>query len=273
MAKERLQKVMAEAGIASRRHCEQMIRDGLVKVNGSQVTALPVLVDPRQDRIIVSGRRLRFEPKVYFLQNKPKNVVCTNYDPQGRRRAVDLLRGVKERVYPVGRLDADSKGLLILTNDGELANLLTHPRYGVVKTYVAEIDGRIAGESLSKLKKGMYFAEGRASAQEVKILRRGPKRSLLEITLREGRNRQIRRMLLRLGHPVRQLTRVRIGRLTLRGLGPGKCRPLTDTEVKLLRRSVQSAQKNVPGKLVNRSKKKEISHKSRSMQKRIGKNK
>jgi len=233
--------VMAEAGIASRRHCEEMIREGLVTVNGSQVTTLPVLVDPQQDRIIVAGRRLRFEPKVYFLQNKPKNVVCTNYDPQGRRRAVDLLPEVKERVYPVGRLDADSKGLLILTNDGELANLLTHPRYGVVKTYVVEISGRITGESLSKLKQGMYFEEGRASAKEVKILRRGPKHSLLEISLREGRNRQIRRMLVRLGHPVRQLTRVRIGRLTLRGLGSGKYRPLTDAEVNSLRRSVQAA--------------------------------
>lgn len=243
MSKERLQKVMAEAGIASRRHCEQMIRDGLVKVNGQIVTKLPVLVDLQCDRIVVSGRRLRFEPKVYFLLNKPKNVVCTNSDPQGRRRAVDLLRGVKERVYPVGRLDVDSKGLLILTNDGELANLLTHPRYGVIKTYVAEIDGRIDGEAIRKLKKGMYFAEGRAAAEDVRILRRGPKRSLLEITLREGRNRQIRRMLLRLGHPVRQLTRVRIGRLTLRGLGAGKCRPLTDAEVTSLRRSVQKAKK------------------------------
>lgn len=244
MAKERLQKVMAEAGIASRRHCEQMIRDGLVKVNGEFVTEFPILVDPQCDRIIVSGRRLRFEPKVYFLLNKPKSVVCTNSDPQGRRRAIDLLVGVKERVYPVGRLDTDSKGLLILTNDGELANLLTHPRYGVVKTYVAEIDGRIEGESISKLKKGMYFAEGRATAEDVRILRRGPKRSLLEITLREGRNRQIRRMLLRLGHPVRQLTRVRIGRLTLRGLGTGKSRPLTHAEVKSLRRSVQEAKKS-----------------------------
>jgi 23S rRNA pseudouridine2605 synthase len=259
MSKERLQKVMAEAGIASRRHCEQMIREGLVKVNGQVVTKLPVLVDPQQDRIVASGRRLKFEPKVYYLQNKPKKVVCTNYDPQGRRRAVDLLSGVKERVYPVGRLDADSKGLLILTNDGELANLLTHPRYGVVKTYVAQIKGRIAGEDLAKLKKGMYLAEGRASAEQVKILRRGPKRSLLEISLREGRNRQIRRMLLRLGHPVHQLTRVGIGRLTLRGLGLGKYRPLTDAEVKSLRRSVQSAQKKGSGKLVNRSQKKKSS--------------
>jgi 23S rRNA pseudouridine2605 synthase len=240
MAKDRLQKVMADAGIASRRHCEEMIRDGLVKVNGQVMTKLPVIVDPQQDRITVSGRQLRFEPKVYFLQNKPKNIVCTNYDPQGRPRAIDLLRGVKERVYPVGRLDADSKGLLILTNDGELANLLTHPRYGVVKTYVAEIEGKITGEDLAKLMKGMYLPQGRASAEAVKILRRGPKRSLLEITLREGRNRQIRRMLVRLGHPVRQLTRIRIGRLTLRGLGPGKCRPLTDAEVKSLCRSVQS---------------------------------
>ena len=240
---ERLQKVMAEAGIASRRTCEQMIRDGQVKVNGKTVIQLPVLVDPQVDRIVVSGRKLRFESKVYYLLNKPKNVVCTNYDPQGRRRAIDLLKDVRQRVYPVGRLDADSKGLLILTNDGELANQLTHPSFGILKTYVADIAGSLHDDEIKSLKEGMYFNMGRVSADHVKLLRRGPKQSLVEISLREGRNRQVRRMLARLGHPVRQLTRVRIGGLTLRGLGVGHFRPLIPQEIASLHRSVQAAQK------------------------------
>ena len=240
---ERLQKVMAEAGIASRRTCEQMIRDGQVKVNDKTVIQLPVLVDPQVDRIVVSGRKLRIESKVYYLLNKPKNVVCTNYDPEGRRRAIDLLKDVRQRVYPVGRLDADSKGLLILTNDGELANQLTHPSFGILKTYVAEITGSLHGDEIKSLKEGMYFNMGRVSADHIKMLSRGPKQSLVEIALREGRNRQVRRMLARLGHPVRQLTRVRIGGLTLRGLGVGHFRPLTPQEIASLRRSVQAAQK------------------------------
>ena len=233
---ERLQKIMARAGVASRRHCEDMIRDGLVKVNGRVVHDLPVLVDPSCDTIVVSGRPLRREHKVYFLLNKPRNVVCTNFDPQGRRRVVDLITGVTQRIYPVGRLDADSKGLLLLTNDGELANRLTHPRYGVVKTYIAEIDGSLAADEISRLGRGIYLREAKASADRIKILRRGPRRSLVEISLREGRNRQIRRMLVRLGHPVRRLTRIRIGPLTLHGLGVGRFRQLTTSEVSALRR-------------------------------------
>ena len=233
---ERLQKVMAEAGIGSRRHCEDIIREGLVKVNSEVVTKLPVMVDPEQDRIVVDGRRLKFERKVYFLLNKPKKVVCTNNDPQGRTRAIDLLKGVKERVYPVGRLDADSKGLMIMTNDGELANHLTHPKYGVAKTYIAEVAGSVSGADIEKLQKGMYLPQGKASVKRVKVLRRGPKQSLLEITLQEGRNRQIKVMLRRLGHSVKQLTRVKIGKLFLKGLGVGKYRALTKTEVAYLQR-------------------------------------
>ena len=233
---ERLQKVMAEAGIGSRRYCEEIIREGLVKVNGVVVQKPPIMVDPKQDRIVVDGRRLKFERKVYFLLNKPKKVVCTNSDPQGRIRAIDLLKGVKERVYPVGRLDTDSKGLVIMTNDGELANQLTHPKYGVAKTYIAEVAGSVSGADIEKLQKGMYLAKGKASMGKVKILRRGPKQSLLEVTLREGRKRQIKVMLGRLGHTVKQLTRVRIGKLTLKGLGVGKYRVLTAAEVKGLHR-------------------------------------
>ena len=233
---ERLQKVMAEAGIGSRRYCEEIIQEGLVQVNGAAVRKLPVLVDPQKDRIIVDGRRLKFERKVYYLLNKPKKVVCTNSDPQGRIRAIDLLKGVKERVYSVGRLDAESKGLVIMTNDGELAQQLTHPKYGVAKTYIAEVAGSVSGSEIEQLQKGRYLPQGKASVGKVKVLRRGPKQSLLEITLQEGRDRQIEKMLGRLGHTVKQLTRVKIGKLELKGLGVGNYRVLTAGEVNALQR-------------------------------------
>ncbi len=236
MTQERLQRVMADAGIASRRRCEEVIREGLVEVNGEVVMELPCFVDPAKDRIIVNGRRLRFEPKVYFLLHKPKKVVCTNHDPEGRTRAIDLLRGVKERVFPVGRLDADTKGALILTNDGDLANQLAHPRYGVAKTYLAVVKGPVTGEEIDQLRKGIWMTEGKARIENVKIIKRGPKYSYLEITLREGRNRQIRRMLARIGHPVKELTRTHIGRLSLRGLGVKHFRPLTAAEVRSLQK-------------------------------------
>ncbi len=234
---ERLQKVMADAGIASRRQCEGMIYKGLVKVNGVIVKEMPVMVDQDVDEIIVSGKKLIFEPKVYYLLHKPKKVVCTNYDPDDRRKACDLMPGVRERVYPVGRLDADSNGLLLMTNDGELANQLTHPKYGVPKTYIVEINSRINGADIEKLQKGFFIAtNGRASMDRIKILKRDQKRSLLEITLCEGRNRQIKRMLARLGHKVKKLTRVKFGPLTLRGLGIGQYRALTKREVAMLRK-------------------------------------
>lgn len=235
---ERLQKIMAEAGIASRRQCEQLIRDGEVRVNGQVRSELPVLVDRHADTISVSGRKLRPEPKVYIILNKPKRVVCTNSDPEGRTRAIDLLPQVKERVYPVGRLDADSQGLLIMTNDGEFANLLTHPRYGVHKTYQVTINKRIASEDIETLKAGMYLRRGPASMDTIKILRRGHKETQMEITLREGRNRQIRVMLMRLGYRVKNLKRIRIGPLELKGLGPGNFRPMTPHEINMLRRLV-----------------------------------
>ncbi len=261
--KERLQKVMAEAGIASRRHCEEMIREGLVAVNRKEVTELPFFVDAKQDRIVVDGKRLKFERKVYFLLHKPKKVVCTNYDPEGRVRAIDLLRGVKERVYPVGRLDVDSKGLLIMTNDGDLANALTHPRYGVAKVYTAEVKGTVRGETLEKLRRGIWLGHQKVAIENIKILKRGPKVSMVEVTLREGKNRQIRRMLARVGHPVIQLTRHKIGRLNIRGLGPKKFRPLTPAEVKALWKLVKPTEEGGlrKPKRTTRTKKKVVTRK------------
>ena len=235
MARERLQKILSAAGVASRRECEHVILDGRVRVNGKQVLSLPVLVDPAADRITLDGKPLVPERKSYYVLHKPKGVHCTNYDPDQRRRAVDLLAGVKERLFPVGRLDADSMGLLLMTNDGELAERVAHPRYGVPKTYRAHVGGRITKEDLAMLREGVWLAEGKTSVSQAHIIHAGRDRSVVEITLREGRNREVRRVLAKLSHPVRKLIRIQIGPISLRGLPVGEYRRLTATEVKALR--------------------------------------
>ncbi len=236
MAEERLQKVLAAAGVDSRRKCEELILDGAVRVNRKVVDKLPTFVDPEKDVITVNGRKIRAAQKVYFLLNKPKGVICTNRDPQGRKKAIDLVR-TRERIFCAGRLDADTTGLIILTNDSKLANRLTHPRYEMAKTYVVRVKGEIAGEQVEKLKKGIWLAQGKTGRASVKILKRGHKESLIEITIRQGLNRQVRRMLARVGLPVKSLTRTRIGRLNARGLGVGKFRVLTKTEVAYLKKA------------------------------------
>jgi len=188
------------------------------------------------DEIAVDGRRLKVDRKVYFLLHKPKGVHCTNYDPEGRPRAVDLLGGVHERVFPVGRLDAETTGLLLMTNDGELAEQLTHPRHGVPRTYRAHVNGQVTEEQLADLRKGVWLAEGKTRVSETSIIHAARDQSVVEITLREGRNREVRRVLARIGHAVRKLIRIRIGPLSLRGLGPGEFRPLTSAEVNLLKK-------------------------------------
>jgi len=238
---ERLQKVLAAAGWGSRRACEELILSGRVRVNNRWVNTLPVLVDPEADEIFVDNRPVRSERKVYYILNKPKGVFCTQNDPAGRTRAADLLRGVRERVYPVGRLDADSRGLLLMTNDGELAAVLTHPRYGVPKTYRAWTSGRIPSADIERLQQGIWLSAGKTRPARVQLIHTSADRSVLEITLHEGRNRQVRRMLAKLGHPVRELTRIRIGPLSLRGLGPGQFRALGRTEVEALRRQAARA--------------------------------
>jgi 23S rRNA pseudouridine2605 synthase len=249
MSIQRLQKVLASAGIASRRKCEELILDGLVRVNGKVVDKLPVFVDGERDLITVDGKKIRAAEKVYFLLNKPKGVICTNSDPQGRKKAIDLV-SADRRIFCVGRLDIDSSGLIILTNDSELTNRLTHPRYAVPKTYVATVKGPVetkgsgalkkAPDPLTKLKKGVRLAEGRTAAAAVKILKHGRKQSCLQITIREGLNRQVRRMLAKVGLPVKSLKRTRIGRLNIRGLGVGKFRALTKTEVAYLKKIADS---------------------------------
>jgi 23S rRNA pseudouridine2605 synthase len=236
LAKQRLQKILAAAGVDSRRNCEELIQEGVVRVNRKVVDELPAFADPDIDLITVHGRRIRAARKVYYLLNKPKGVICTNYDPQGRRKAVDLVPDT-ERVFCVGRLDADTSGLIIITNDSDLTNRLTHPKFGISKRYVATVDGQIKASDIERLKKGVWFSEGKTSMAGVKILKRGPRQSTLEISLKQGLNRQIRRMLARVGFKVKDLKRTRIARIELKGLGIGRCRMLTEAEVAYLQRA------------------------------------
>jgi 23S rRNA pseudouridine2605 synthase len=233
MAEQRLQKVLAAAGIDSRRNCEELIISGVVRVNRKVVDELPAFVDPDNDIITVHGKRIQAARKIYFLLNKPKGVICTNSDPQGRKKAIDIIR-CPERIFCVGRLDVETTGIILLSNDSELANKLTHPRYGLPKTYAVGVKGMITGEQIEKLKKGIWLAEGKTGRAAVKILKRGHRESLIEVTIRQGLNRQVRRMLAKVGLPVKSLKRTRFGKLTSRGLGAGKYRTLTVGEIAYL---------------------------------------
>lgn len=248
--KERIQKILASAGIASRRAIEQMVGQGRIAVNGRVVHALPVLIDPAKDKVTVDDEKVAIAPReaerrVYVIMNKPKGVYSTNVAQGEQTRAIDLLPPDFPRVYPVGRLDAESRGLLLLTNDGELTNRLTHPRYGVPKTYRAVIDGYITEGVLNELKGGVWLADPahgkgfKTGRSHIKISHRSQQQSVLEITIREGRNRMVRRMLARVGHKVRDLMRVKMGPLTLHKLGPGEFRMLTAREVRDLKKLPQ----------------------------------
>lgn len=238
MAKERLQKVLAVAGIDSRRKCEQMIIDGRVRVNGRLVDRLPAFVEPEKDIITVDGRRISFGKKVYYLLNKPKGVVCTNSDPLRRTKAIDLLN-CRQRIFCVGRLDIDTTGLIILTNDTELTNKLTHPRYACPKTYVIKVRGEFTAEKIEKLKKGIWLAEGKTAPAAVKILKRGRETALLEITIRQGINRQIRRMLAKVGIKAVSIKRTKIANISAKGIGVGKFRAMTKTELGILQKAAK----------------------------------
>lgn len=239
---ERLQKVIAQAGIASRRHAEQMILDGRVQVNGEKVVALGTKVLP-EDRILVDGREINAtrETHDYYLLHKPTAYITSAKDPQGRRTVMDLMLKVKQRVYPVGRLDYDTSGLLVLTNDGELAHRLMHPSYGVEKTYQVEVEGTVPPQALLRLEKGIELEDGKTAPAQVRVISRKGQGSFqrLEITIHEGRNRQVRRMFEAIGYPVVTLKRIRFGPLQLEAdLSMGKYRSLTDKEVNQLRQAV-----------------------------------
>lgn len=278
----RLQKAMAESGLASRRACEELIEAGRVTVNGTQVKELPAWVDPASDTIKVDGEPLPRTPrsrrgkedtavgKTYLIVNKPRNVISTNDDPEGRKRVIDLIddtRFTRKRLYPVGRLDADSTGMILLTDDGELTHRLTHPSFEASKEYRVTVNGKVTVEALEKLRKGIYLAAPKeiaktksseaaepsalikksaakkAAPDAVRILRverdrTGGDRTMLAMTLHEGQNREIRRVLARLGLKVRKLKRVAIGPVQLKTLRSGAWRELTGPEIRKLRKAV-----------------------------------
>ena len=239
MTQQRLQKILAAAGIDSRRKCEELILEGSVEVNDRVVNELPAFADPEKDVIKVNGRKIRTEKKVYYLLNKPKGVICTNRDPEGRRKAIDLVDSDK-RIFCVGRLDAETTGIIILTNDSELANKLTHPRYGLAKTYIAGLKGEITGQQIEKLKKGIWLAEGRTGKAAVKVIRRSHKESIIEVSIKQGLNRQVRRTLAAIGLPVKSLKRSKIGKIDDKGLGVGKFRKLTNNEIAYLKKGTSA---------------------------------
>lgn len=238
---ERLQKVLAAAGVASRRECEQLIQDGRVEVDGEVVTELGVRVDRQAQEIRVDGERLPRPKLVYFAVHKPRGVVSTARDPWGRTRVTDLLPPGTKRTFTIGRLDISSEGLILVTNDGELAEQLTHPRYGVEKTYQVQVSGHPEPELLGRLKRGVRLAEGVARAKHVRIKGRRKTSTLLEIVLDEGRNREIRRLLARIGHKVQRLIRIAVGPVRLGEMPPGAVRPLTQEEVRALRQTADSS--------------------------------
>jgi 23S rRNA pseudouridine2605 synthase len=232
---ERLQKVLAGAGLASRRESEELILEGRVEVDGEVVTELGTRVDLSSQEVFVDGERLPQPKPEYFAVHKPPGVVCTARDPAGRTRVTDLLPPDVGRVYSVGRLDIESEGLILVTNDGELANQLTHPRHGIEKTYEVQVAGHLPVEVLAQMRKGVHLAEG--YVKPVRVRSKGPRKksTILEIVLDEGRNREIRRLLARVGHKVQRLTRIAVGPLRLGDLPRGAVRRLTPQEVSKLR--------------------------------------
>lgn len=243
---ERLQKVIAQAGIASRRKSEELIKEGKVKINGKVVTQLGVKVTS-SDRVEVNEIQIEREVPVYFLLYKPRGVISSVSDDKGRKVVTDFFSHLPERIYPVGRLDYDTSGLLLMTNDGEFANLLMHPRNEIEKVYVAKTKGIPLKENLRKLEKGIKLEDGKTSPAKVKMLSLDKKKqtAIIEITIHEGRNRQVRRMFEAIGHQVLKLKRERYATLTLTGLKVGEARELTPHEVKQIRAlALASIQKN-----------------------------
>ena len=230
----RLQKVLAAAGFGSRRECEELITTGRVEVDRQTVTELGTRVFPMTQEIRVDGESLKKTRPVYIALYKPKGYICTNDDPEHRPRAVDLIPEKTGRLFSIGRLDLESEGLLLMTNDGALSERLTHPKYEVPKRYRVQVAGIVEPSMIARLKKGVYFAEGRARASNVTIKGTHKNSSILEIELKEGKNREIRRLLARLGHKVMALQRVAVGSVPLGKLLPGEYRTLTTAEVNSL---------------------------------------
>lgn len=233
-APQRLAKILAAAGIDARRKCEEYVTTGRVSVDGEVITDVAFRADPYSQKIELDGEKIKLQRKVYFALNKPRGVVCTNHDPSGRPRVIDLFPQFRERIFAIGRLDEESEGLLLVTNDGELANRMAHPRYRVAKFYLCHVKGVPTAETLASLKRGMYFDEGRFHVEGVRLKKAVGDSSYLEIVLNEGQNREIRRLMARVGHKVMRLKRVGFGPIRLGDLPAGAYRALASDEMKLL---------------------------------------
>ncbi len=228
----RLQKLLAQSGVASRRKCEELMLAGLVEVDGAVVTRLGTKVDPRTAVVRVDGKRLPpISPHVYLALNKPRGVVSTMSDPEGRRTLQDFVADRPERLFHVGRLDTDTDGLILRTHDGDVAQRLAHPSYEVDKTYVAEVDGRVATATLRRLQAGVTLEDGPVTVSRARVVQHAADKSIVELVIHEGRNRIVRRLLDHVGHPVRRLTRTAIGPVVLHGLQQGRLRELTLAEL------------------------------------------
>jgi 23S rRNA pseudouridine2605 synthase len=238
---ERLNKYLAHAGVGSRRHCDTLISAGRVKVNGVAVSDLGLKIDPETHKIAVDDNPVKSEKLVYWAVNKPVGYLSTNHDPSGRPLAIHLVPHVEQRVYTVGRLDEGSEGLLLMTNDGELAFHLMHPRFGIPKTYLALVAGKPSPTDLQKLLDGVWLSDGKVKAKDVKRLKPQGESTWLRIVLTEGKNREIRRMLAQLGHKVVKLKRTAIGPVQLDKLPKGKARRVSATEMAELRKWVDTA--------------------------------
>lgn len=232
---QRIQKILAQMGVASRRKAEELIVEGRVTVNGEPAT-LGMKADPGRDHIKLNGKLLvRTEPKVYFTFNKPKGVVTSLSDPEGRPTVKDFLKGIRYRVFPVGRLDYDSEGLLLITNDGDFAHLMLHPSRKVPKTYLVKVKGIIEDEAIKKLRRGVRLEDGMTAPARVRKIRESENNSWVEMTIHEGRKRQVRRMVEKVGHDAIKLKRISINGLRLGDLKPGEYRALTQDELETVR--------------------------------------
>jgi 23S rRNA pseudouridine2605 synthase len=242
MTQVRLHKLMASCGVGSRRACEEIIAQGRVDVDGEVVTQPGTQVDPETQTVRVDSQVLHVEPPLHYLLYKPRGAICSATSAPGTPRALDFLppRARDRRMFTIGRLDVDSDGAIILTNDGELCHLVTHPRFGVGKTYRVEVEGEPTDETIERMRHGVWLAEGRTGTVDVQALRRARDRSLLLVTLHEGKKREIRRVCARFGHEVRRLTRVAVGPVQLGDLAPGQVRMLTRDELAALRAAAQA---------------------------------
>jgi 23S rRNA pseudouridine2605 synthase len=250
---ERLQKILSQAGLASRRTAEDLIRAGRVKVNGRVIQELGSRADPIRDRITIDGKAVRPDRLRYLAFHKPAGMVSTMHDPEGRPAIGEVVRGLRAHVFPVGRLDFDSSGLIVLTNDGELAQRLTHPRYGIEKVYRVKVRGLPEQEALGRLRRGVRLEDGPTRPARVELEANLEKKARLRIAVREGRTRLVRRMCESIGHPVDRLARVAIGPLRLGTLRPGEVRDLTPDEVRALRRAVAADGEAAPARASRRS--------------------